>query len=513
MLLMLIVALVGLILCSWYSYLLSLLSNTRLSSLIVQLRSIEEHKASISQASGSTPHAAQPSLQQEQALVELAQKPGLLAHLEKLSARKSIYKHALVWGELFAFLVSLGAFFHAFIYAFGLEVLLHHGNDIAAHEVFVLLFTLACYLALCVAFGFVLPAQLGKRSGKGVFLRRMVCIRIFSWVLYPCALTSYALAVFVSRLFKIDLRTKAREVSEEELKTLLDDTQSLQEDEKRMIQDVLDMRDTLAREVMTPRADMIVLEETETVKQALDRMRGTGYSRLPVYTEDYDQIVGVVRFKDLLVPLLEDRETEAVSSFVSPALFVPETKPILDLLTLMQQKRAQLAIVIDEYGGTDGLITLEDIIEELVGEILDETDTEDSERLILASRAKFKGQKRLHEWLVKGSLPTRDACDLGIPLQESDDYDTSAGWFLEHLGYVPSVGDSIVIELFSQDLSTEQQECFERLGFSIPDAKSQEVANNAEETPVHEGIILRATVKSMRRRRISLLKIEVEQEV
>ena len=513
MLFMLIMALMGLILCSWYSYLLSLLSNTRGASLVAQLRSIEEHKASGSQALGSALHAVRPSLQQGQALVDLAQKPGLLARLEKLIARKSVYKHALVWGELLALLLSLGAFSHALVYVFGPEVFLHHGHNITGQEAFVALVTLACYLALCVAFGFVLPAQLGKRSGKEVFLRHMTCMRIFSWVLYPCALVSYTLTVLVSRLFKIDLRSKARDVSEEELKTLLDDTQSLQEDEKRMIQDVLDMRDTLAREVMTPRADMIVLEETETVKQALDRMRGTGYSRLPVYTEDYDQIVGVVRFKDLLVPLLEGRETEAVSSFVSPALFVPETKPILDLLTLMQQKRAQLAIVIDEYGGTDGLITLEDIVEELVGEILDETDTEDSERLILASRAKFKGQKRLHEWLVKGSLPTRDACDLGIPLQESDDYDTSAGWFLEHLGYVPSVGDSIVLELFSQDLSTEQQECFERLGFNIPDAKSQEAANNAEEAPAHEGIILRATVKSMRRRRISLLKIEVEQEV
>ncbi len=220
-------------------------------------------------------------------------------------------------------------------------------------------------------------------------------------------------------------------VSEDEIKDMVAENEELAEDEKRMIHEIIDMGDTSAHEIMTPRADMITVEDVETVRQAIDRMRGTGYSRLPVYHEDHDYICGIVKYKDLLTPLLEGREDEPAGQFAHEAFFVPASKDILPLLSEMQTNRQQMAIVVDEYGGTDGLITVEDIVEEIVGEIVDETDLEDAEVVQISA----------NEWRVQGSLPCEDAAKLGWPVEESDDYDTLAGWLLAAMDYVPQLGD------------------------------------------------------------------------
>lgn len=221
-------------------------------------------------------------------------------------------------------------------------------------------------------------------------------------------------------------------VSEDEIKDMVAENEELAEDEKRMIHEIIDMGDTSAHEIMTPRADMITVEDVETVRQAIDRMRGTGYSRLPVYHEDHDYICGIVKYKDLLTPLLEGREDEPAGQFAHEAFFVPASKDILPLLSEMQTNRQQMAIVVDEYGGTDGLITIEDIVEEIVGEIVDETDLEAADVQQISE----------NEWRAEGSLSCDDAAELGWPVQESDDYDTIAGWLLAALGYVPQTGDS-----------------------------------------------------------------------
>ena len=157
---------------------------------------------------------------------------------------------------------------------------------------------------------------------------------------------------------------------------MVTDNDELLPDEKRMIHDILDLGDMTVHEIMQPRVDMILVEDTETVRQAVDRMRGTGYSRLPVFHEDIDRIVGIVHYKDLVGPLMDGKENEPVADYAYEALFVPETKDLFPLLSEMQTNRQQMAIVVDEYGGTDGLITVEDIVEEIVGEIIDESDIE-----------------------------------------------------------------------------------------------------------------------------------------
>ena len=163
-------------------------------------------------------------------------------------------------------------------------------------------------------------------------------------------------------------------VSEDEIKDMVADNDELLDDEKRMINDILDLADMTVREIMKPRVDMIMAEDVEPARTALERMRGTGYSRLPVYHEEVDDVIGIVNYKDLMGPLMDGRMEGPVSDYMFEPLYVPETKNVLALLSELQEARMQMAIVVDEYGGTDGLITMEDIVEEIIGEIVDETD-------------------------------------------------------------------------------------------------------------------------------------------
>lgn len=230
-----------------------------------------------------------------------------------------------------------------------------------------------------------------------------------------------------------------QEVSEDEIRTMVADNEELDDEEKRMIHEVMDLGDATAEEVMTPRVDMIMVGSDETVRQAIDRMRGTGYSRLPVFRNDDDDIIGIVRYKDLIDPLLEDKEDDLAADYVAEVGFVPESKSLLPLLNEMQTNRQQMVIVVDEYGGTAGLITIEDIVEEIVGEIVDETDFEDADIKALGAGS----------WCVKGSCPTDDAAEAGFPVKVSDDYETVAGWLMDEFDCVPQLGDEFAKDGFT----------------------------------------------------------------
>ncbi len=241
---------------------------------------------------------------------------------------------------------------------------------------------------------------------------------------------------FLSMLFGDKRR---QEVSEDEIRTMVADNEELDDEEKRMIHEVMDLGDATAEEVMTPRVDMIMVGSDETVRQAIDRMRGTGYSRLPVFRDDDDDIIGIVRYKDLIDPLLEDKEDDLAADYVAEVGFVPESKSLLPLLNEMQTNRQQMVIVVDEYGGTAGLITIEDIVEEIVGEIVDETDFEDADIKALGEGS----------WCVKGSCPTDDAAEAGFPVKVSDGYETVAGWLMDEFDCVPQLGDEFAKDGFT----------------------------------------------------------------
>ena len=231
-------------------------------------------------------------------------------------------------------------------------------------------------------------------------------------------------------------RRNSQGASEEQIRDLVTDSDDLLEDEKSMIHEIIELGDMTAMEVMQPRMDMILVQDTDTVRQAAERMTGTGYSRLPVFHEDVDQIVGIVHYKDLFPALVDGRGDELVVDFAYEPMYVPVTKDVLPLLSEMQNSHQQMAIVVDEYGGTGGVVTFEDIVEEIVGEILDEKDRDGS----------FLRVVREGEWVADGRLPVDDAAELGWPVQESDDYETLAGWLMSVWDKVPQTGDQLVLD-------------------------------------------------------------------
>lgn len=232
---------------------------------------------------------------------------------------------------------------------------------------------------------------------------------------------------------------KRESASEEELRSIVDASAELADEEKRMIHDVMDLGDTTADDICTPRVDVMLVDADESGRAALERMRGTGYSRLPVCRDGIDDIIGIVHYKDLIGPLMDGSIDASVSEFMYEPLFVPETKDVIPLLGEMQAAHQQMAIVVDEYGGTEGVVTIEDILEEIVGEIADESDLEGELVTVCAPGV----------WRADGRLPVEDACELGWPVQPSDDYDTLAGWLMNRMETYPEVGSELLEEGYS----------------------------------------------------------------
>jgi magnesium and cobalt exporter, CNNM family len=224
--------------------------------------------------------------------------------------------------------------------------------------------------------------------------------------------------------------------SEEDLRGLVDlleQRRVIQPDERAMIHSVFELGDTIVREVMVPRTDMVYVERGKTLRQALSLALRSGFSRIPVVGENEDDVVGIAYLKDIVTRSYEHREGESVErvdSIMRPATFVPESKPIDVLLREMQARQIHLAIVIDEYGGTAGLVTIEDILEEIVGEIADEYDKEQPPVEWLG-----EGQAR-----VTARLPVEELGELfGVHI-EAEDVETVGGLLAQRLGRVPIAG-------------------------------------------------------------------------
>ncbi|MBI5232101.1 MAG: HlyC/CorC family transporter [Coriobacteriales bacterium] len=283
-----------------------------------------------------------------------------------------------------------------------------------------------------LVFGELVPKRLGLQRADRVAISVARPISAMETFAAPVVWVLSRSTDLVSRLFGIKPGQGRPGVSEEEIKLLVTEQGTLLDEEKRMIHEIFELGDTVAREIMVPRVDMVLAEDTETLRRALSVVRGSGFSRLPVFHEDRDRIVGILLLKDIVQPVAEGRADEPVTEFMREPVFVPETKGILPLLSEMQARREQMVIVVDEYGGTAGLVTIEDIVEEIVGEIADEFDRDQAYIRSIAPG----------EWVIDGRLPIEDALDLGLPVEESDEYDTLAGWLLSRLGHIPSQGES-----------------------------------------------------------------------
>ena len=227
--------------------------------------------------------------------------------------------------------------------------------------------------------------------------------------------------------------------SEEELLAVADlavEGSVIEAEERRLIESVIELGDTVVREVMVPRTDMVTVTADFRVADAMEVVILNGYSRIPTCGEGIDDIVGIVHAKDLMRAERDDHEEHPVGQLARPAHFVPETKGVADLLREMQLQRFHMAIVIDEYGGTAGLVTLEDIIEELLGEIVDEFDVED------AMIEPLPGG----DYRVNARMSLDEVNDLLRAHLPEGDWDTIGGLLLSELGHVPAEGESVDVD-------------------------------------------------------------------
>ncbi|HET7010640.1 MAG TPA: hemolysin family protein [Anaerolineales bacterium] len=226
-------------------------------------------------------------------------------------------------------------------------------------------------------------------------------------------------------------------VTEAEIKTLVDAGEeggAIEEEEKEMIYSIFRLGDTLAREVMIPRIDMQAFEERTPLTQVADGLLATGHSRAPVYRGSIDRIVGLVYAKDMLSAWRQGKQDQPVGEFVRPAVFVPEAKKADDLLAELQSRRIHAAIVVDEYGGTAGMVTVEDILEEIVGEIRDEYD--------VSEEAPYQ-QVQENEFIFSGRIDLDDVNQVAGSHLPKDRSDTLAGFIYGRLGRVPTAGDAM----------------------------------------------------------------------
>ena len=283
---------------------------------------------------------------------------------------------------------------------------------------------------IILIFGEISPKSLAKENAEDFAMFSAPILRVFIALLRP---VNFLFTQWKRLLTKL-LRKKAEDgITEEELITMVDqaeDEGGLDQHESQLIRAAIEFNDLEVEEILTPRVDVVAVEDTDSMDEIARTFAENGYSRLPVYHEDIDDIVGVIHEKDFHAARYHGRED--VQGIISPVLYTTGNTKISHLLRILQREKAHMVIVVDEYGGTEGLVTLEDIVEELVGDIWDEHD-----EVIEEFRKQSDGS-----YLVACSADLDDLYDL-FDMKPSEEYDASSvsGWVMEEIGRVPDVGD------------------------------------------------------------------------
>jgi putative hemolysin len=231
------------------------------------------------------------------------------------------------------------------------------------------------------------------------------------------------------------------QITEDEIKTWVESDEepgSLEREERQMIYSIFQFGDTLTREIMIPRIDIIALDVGTSIDDAIQTFLTSGHSRLPVYENTIDNVIGLLYAKDLLKVSIAKNEQVPLRKIVRPAYFVPETKKVDELLAEMQSQRIHMGIVVDEYGGVAGLVTLEDIVEEIVGEIRDEYDA--------ASEEALYQEIAENEYSFQGKIDLDDFNEIMNADLSKDESDTLAGYLYDQMGRVPQGGESIQVD-------------------------------------------------------------------
>ena len=300
-----------------------------------------------------------------------------------------------------------------------------------------------------LVFGELVPKRLAMKYYEKIAYMSIGVIKAISIVTAPFVKLLTFSTNIVSKVFGVGENEEAI-VTEEEIKMMIDEGRekgTIEEEEKEMINNVFEFNDTTASEIMIHRTDIFAIEINDNLSEILNDVDEYKYSRIQVYEDTIDDIKGILFVKDIL-KLLNDGKPIKIKENIREAYFIPESKPINEIFKELQKNKKQMAIVIDEYGGTAGLLTMEDILEELVGNIFDEYDDVENE------------YEKLDEntYLISGSVSLYELKKiLNVNVPEGD-YETLSGYLLEELGRLPKEGENVVIETKDVTYKIEEYE-------------------------------------------------------
>lgn len=291
---------------------------------------------------------------------------------------------------------------------------------------------------LILIFGEVTPKTKATIHADKMALSYALPIDILMKVLTPLIFIINKISMGVLFLLRVNPNSKDNLMTEEELRTILDVSQEtgvIEDEERDMIHNVFDFGDSEAKEIMVPRIDMTFVQKDSSYAQIIKIFREDKFTRLPVYEDSTDHVIGIINMKDLL--LCEDQENFSINDILREPYFTYEHKNTADLFMEMRKNSISLAIVLDEYGSTAGLITLEDLLEEIVGEIRDEYDTDEVDAITRLNEREF---------MILGSANLDDVSDeLGMEFS-SENYDTISGYCLDHLDHLPEKNEIILTD-------------------------------------------------------------------
>ena len=297
--------------------------------------------------------------------------------------------------------------------------------------------TLALTVAILV-FGEITPKNYATLNSEKLTLRYITVIHFLMTLMTPVIFVINLISRFFLYILHVDPDAVNRAMTEEELRTIVDVSHEdgvIESDEKEMIYNVFDLGDATAKDIMVPRVHVTFADVESTYDELIDIFREDKFTRLPVYKDSQNNIVGIINMKDLL--LYDKNEEFVIDHFLRKPHFTYETKSISDLLVEMKDSTFNIAIVLDEYGDMAGLITLEDILEEIVGEIHDEYDEKEDELVQKISD---------REYIIEGSMHLDDVNDHLDTELDSEDYDSLGGFIIEHLDRLPVAGDEVITE-------------------------------------------------------------------
>ena len=312
------------------------------------------------------------------------------------------------------------------------------GTSPVFSDVGAVVITVAVTSLVAVLFGLFVPRAIAARHAQAVLLALVWPLELVSLLLRPLVTVLFLLTQGIVKPFGGDPRAGTL-VTEDEIRALVETGQAqgiLEPKEREMIASIFELSDKEVREVMVPRTDITALDINTPSDQLLEQITRIGHSRLPMYEGSPDNIVGVLYVKDLYQRIARGEREFDIRRYLRPAHFVPETKKADDLLREMQRDKVHLAIVVDEYGGTAGLVTLEDLVEEIVGEIRDEYDVE-QEAVVPVSE---------NEAVMDARVPFEDVREtFDLEIEPSEDYATLGGFITNQLGRFPRAGESVEV--------------------------------------------------------------------